>query len=256
VVCVPGFADSTASWQPLCAALIEAPFDVMVLDLPGFGMTPPGRHPASIPYFAELVARLVRRECRDQVTLVGHSLGAVVAVDAANQLAGQCSGLVSFEGNLTPEDAYFSGQAADYRDPSEFKRAFSTQVDQMAAAGRVPSSYADAVKTADAETMWTLGREARVRGADGSFGAAYRNLPMRTVYFWASSTTPPTTRQYLARHAITEHQLPIEHHWPWTLDPDVVAQALTEFINGKTTRHSPPSTTCWTASTPPRWLGT
>jgi pimeloyl-ACP methyl ester carboxylesterase len=220
----------------LFSALVAARFDVMVMDLPGFGAAPPGRQPASLSHCAGLVARLIQRHCRDHVTLVGHSLGSVIAVDAAKQLGAQCSGLVSVEGNLTPEDAYFSGQAAHHRDPSEFKRAFSTQVDHLVAAGHAPASYADAVRVADAESMWTLGRDARVRGADGSFGVDYRNLTIPSLYLWAPSTTPPSTQRYLALHVVAEHQLPIEHHWPWTRDPQVVVQAITDFIYPETAR--------------------
>ena len=230
VLCVPGFADSTTSWRPLVAAL-DGQFDVIVVDLPGFGASPASREPVSIARLARTVADLVRRHCDDQVTLVGHSLGSVIAVGAAQQLGARCSGLMSFEGNLTPEDAYFSGQAADHDDPVEFKRAFSARVDRLVAQGHAPSSYADSVRGADAETMWTLGRDARVRGADGGFGAAYLGLRIRTRYFWASSTTPPATQRYLAQHTIAERQLPYQHHWPWSDTPDAVARLVAEFID-------------------------
>jgi pimeloyl-ACP methyl ester carboxylesterase len=230
-VCVPGFADGAPTWRPLVAALADESVTVTVVDLPGFG-APPVRPPLSILGCGGLVTDVVRRGFARPVTLVGHSLGSVVAVEAAHRLGARCAGVVSIEGNLTPEDAYFSGQAADHRDAAGFKSAFAAQVRRLAAEGRVPGSYADAVDAADAESMWALGLDARASGASGAFGIRYRRLPARSVYLWMSATTPPETQRYLAQHSIPHRRLPVEHHWPWTVEADLVAGAMRSFAAG------------------------
>jgi pimeloyl-ACP methyl ester carboxylesterase len=168
VVCVPGFAGGATTWRPLVEAL--APFDVTVVDLPGFGGCAPTGEPATVTGFAAVVERSAPRV---PAVLVAHSLGSPIAVEAAGRLGARCRGLVSIEGNLTPEDAYFSGQAADHDDPVAFQHALASQVDTLVAGGRAPASYADAIRAADARTMWALSRDARTR----DFGPAYRALP-------------------------------------------------------------------------------
>ncbi|MEV6596361.1 alpha/beta fold hydrolase [Actinoplanes sp. NPDC051346] len=225
---MPGFADNARSWQPLIEELADETVAVTVADLPGFGASP-AHPPLSIEGCGDLVADLVLRESAEPVTLIGHSLGSVIAVEAAYRLGRRCSGVVSIEGNLTPEDAYFSGRAADHQDAVEFKNVFSARVRGLVADGHAPSSYAEAVDASDAESMWVLGRDARARGASGEFGDRYRHLPVRNLYLWASSTTPPETRNYLLEHSIPQYRLPVEHHWPWSVGADIVAKAIRSF---------------------------
>jgi pimeloyl-ACP methyl ester carboxylesterase len=231
LVCVPGFADDARTWRPLVEALSDEMVAMTVVDLPGFG-APPVRPPPSIAGFGEHVADLAVRHHAQPIVLVGHSLGSAIAVEAAHRLGRRCRGVVSIEGNLTPEDAYLSGQAADYRDAVEFKNAFSALVRGLARDGWAPASYAEAVDAADAESLWTLGRGARTHGASGEFGRRYRDLSIPNLYLWASSTTTPTTRRYLVEHAIPQLRLSIEHHWPWSVDADLVAEAIRRFAVG------------------------
>jgi hypothetical protein len=126
-----------------------------------------------------------------------------------------------------------SGQAAEHPDPAAFKRAFTAQIQQLVTAERAPASYAEAVEAADAKTMWTLGRDARAFGSRrASFGPRYRRLTPRTLYLWASSTTPPASQQYLRQYQIPRHRLLIEHHWPWHIDSAAIAKILVAFIEG------------------------
>lgn len=200
---MPGFADNAASW----GALLEV-LDAEVVD---FTAAEPGT-------IAGHAAVLVQ-QITEPVIFVAHSVGAPIAVEAAHELGERCVGLVSIEGNLTPEDAYFTGTAADYDDPEEFKAAHFARTQKLIAAGQAPEVYAEAVTAAAAERIWALGRD--VRGRD--FGARYRSLRCKTLYLWSESTTPPATVEYLARHQIRARRLGAEHHWPWLVDAKEIA---------------------------------
>jgi pimeloyl-ACP methyl ester carboxylesterase len=208
-LCVPGFADGAGSWQPLLELV-----DAEVADLST-------AEPATISGHAELLVSLVT----EPVIFIAHSIGSPIAVEAAHQLGPRCLGLLSIEGNLTPEDAYFTGTAADYDNPEDFKRAHLARTKKLLAVGQAPESYAEAVATADASRMWTLGRDARAH----DFGSRYRSLTCPTLYLWSASTTPPTTVDYLARHQIPARQLEANHHWPWFVD----AEAIADFVGAQ-----------------------
>ena len=48
----------------------------------------------------------------------------MIAVEAAARLGDGFGGLFSIEGNLTADDAFFSGRAAEFTDPVAFKHCF------------------------------------------------------------------------------------------------------------------------------------
>lgn len=176
--------------------------------------------------FAGRIAAIVRRSWPGPVTLVGHSLGSVLAVRAAQKLDRQCAAVVSIEGNLTAQDGYFSGRAARHDDPSAFKDVLTGQVRRLVEDGRAPASYARSVAAADAYSMWTLGRDADRHSAAEDFGQEFAALRCPAVYLWSQTTTPPATRDYLVENRLTHQQLTIEHHWPWTICPDTVADLV------------------------------
>lgn len=169
----------------------------------------------------------MRRVWATRVTLVGHSLGSAVVVRAAQQLDGQCQAIVSIEGNLTAHDALLTGQAAGHDDAEEFKASLAVQIDALVAAGEAPQSFAESVRAADAATMWALGRDVALQSRDDSFGHEFVQLTCPRLYRWSKATTPRPTQEFLRAHAVPHHELGIAHHWPWIVDPAVVAALIT-----------------------------
>jgi hypothetical protein len=63
------------------------------------------------------------------------------------------TGLFSIEGNLTADDAYFSGKAADHDEPISFKRAFLDEIWAMATSQLILRRYHAAATMADAQAV-------------------------------------------------------------------------------------------------------
>jgi pimeloyl-ACP methyl ester carboxylesterase len=226
VVCVPAFADSAESWHSLVERLSDR-HTVGVVEVPGLGRagTPPV--PPTVAGVAELITGLIQKTWTAPVTLVGHSAGSAVAVRVAHQLGDRCRAVVSIEGNLTVDDAYLTGQAVDFTDADAFKNHLADQIGGWVAAGKAPASYADSVRASDAYTMWSFGRDVAAGSAGDGFGHELLRLRCPVRYLWSAATTPPVSREFLRAHSIPHRQLPVAHHWPWTVDPDAVATAVT-----------------------------
>jgi pimeloyl-ACP methyl ester carboxylesterase len=79
-----GWGGEIASFGPIPAILADR-FDVVALDLPGFGMTPLPDRPWGTENYADLVADCLRQLELGPVTLVGHSFGGKTSILVAAQ---------------------------------------------------------------------------------------------------------------------------------------------------------------------------
>lgn len=80
---IHGWSSSWYALSPLLPQLSER-FRCVAVDLPGFGESPPLKERASIPRYAELLAKLIRQLSPNQpAVLVGHSMGGMISVTMA-----------------------------------------------------------------------------------------------------------------------------------------------------------------------------
>ncbi|NJO33512.1 MAG: alpha/beta hydrolase [Rhodospirillales bacterium] len=190
----------------------------------GFGASPPRDDVRTIAQHAKVVAALADAvSSTDPVGLVGHSVGSMIAVEAASQLAQRFGGLFSIEGNLTAEDAYFSGRAADFDDPHAFKRRLLDDLWTMAQTQPILRRFHGTMTLADPVTMWTLGCDARRLSIGDAPGQAYLSL-RPSLYYWSPHSTAESTRKWIARSGMANLQFTEASHWP-TIDQPAATRA-------------------------------
>jgi pimeloyl-ACP methyl ester carboxylesterase len=96
LVLVHGIGSRWGIWEPVLPAL-EARFDVIALDLPGFGASPmpPAGTPAGPASLCELVLASLREMGVEEFHVAGNSLGGLIAIDLARRNAVRSSCAIS-----------------------------------------------------------------------------------------------------------------------------------------------------------------
>jgi pimeloyl-ACP methyl ester carboxylesterase len=84
VLFIHGVGMSAAIWQPQIA-LMQDRFDLIAIDMLGHGVSPLPPQNAALADFADQAIRLLDHLGLDRVAVVGHSMGALVALEAANR---------------------------------------------------------------------------------------------------------------------------------------------------------------------------
>ena len=231
LVLLHAFADSGLAFTPLFATPLADRFRLVAPDLAGFGASPPRHNVRAIADHAETVGALVASlPVPGPVGLVAHSLALMIAVEAVPRLGTRFAGLFSIEGNLTAEDAYLSGRAADFADPFTFKLRFLDDLWTIAQEQVALRRYFAGAVLADATSMWELGCDARRRSIDDRPGRAYRRI-RPSLYFWSPASTLETTQRWIAQSGIEQLQFTDASHWPMVDRPEATARAITAFFD-------------------------
>ncbi len=229
VVCIAGFGDTGAMFAPLLGTSAARHVRFHPLDLPGFGA------PALERTSLAGLAGFLRERCAalGARTLVAHSVASIIASLAARAAreggAPRIERIVSLEGNLTADDAYFSGTAAEHDDPRAFRSAFLARLDDLIAKGGphadILAGYRARVAGADPVALWSLGRDAFRFGARHVPGDVLREAATAT-YLYNPDNCAAASLDWLAGDDLDRVILDGASHWP-TLDrPEEVASLI------------------------------
>lgn len=231
---VHALGDSSLSFDALFASSLCSTFELLAPDWPGAGQATVEPQVADLDGLAEWLARTIDRHTpAGPVGLVGHSLGAAVAVRAVSRL-GRVAGVFSIEGNLTAADAYLSGLATAFAAPEEYRNHLLARVRTMAEVAASGQSeqlwrFHASVTSAPSGPLWNIGRSAAAASRSDALGEEYRALSVPRLYYWSRETTPPETREYIRRHALRNVAFP-GGHWPMLERPKETASQIAAFF--------------------------
>ena len=223
-LCIAGFGDNSAMFEALHTTHAAERIRFLPTDLPGFGADP-------LPKTSlKTLAGFVLEQCRFRraETLVAHSVSSIIASLAARQSNGGIRNIVSLEGNLTAEDAYFSGTAADFDDPTVFRSAFLGRLACMAS-DPIVAGYRRRVEQANPEALWMLGRDAKRFSAKNHPGNVLQNSA-RVLYLYNPVNCPRSSIEWLEASSLHRQQFENASHWPTIDQPASVADSVAHFV--------------------------
>ena len=216
-----GFGDNASMFDALPDTELAERFEVMPLDLPGFGRAAAGE--TSLSSLAGFVAEKAVETGAEIV--VAHSVASIVASLAARRPGCPLKTILSLEGNLTADDAYFSGTAADYDSPAAFRAAFLARLDRMAETSPEIARYRREVAQADPRALWELGRDARRFSERYHPGEILRDAAA-AVYLYNPDNCPETTLAWLRDHDLPRLLLDNATHWKSVSQPRELARKI------------------------------
>ncbi|MFQ5616452.1 MAG: alpha/beta fold hydrolase, partial [Anaerolineales bacterium] len=79
---IHGWSSSGYALSPLFSPLNRR-YRCVTVDLPGYGESPPPSEQVTIPYYADLLANLVRQLSDRPIVLLGHSMGGMISLTMA-----------------------------------------------------------------------------------------------------------------------------------------------------------------------------
>ena len=227
IIFIAGFGGHSSMYKKLENTVLGARYDLILLNLPGFG-APTLTEKTTLNSMADCVAKKAR-EIGAQI-VVAHSVASIIASLAARMPDCPLSTILSLEGNITPEDAYFSGTAANYADPIIFKTDFLKRLDEMASSNSIIKKYRQEIEEADPIALWQLGRDAAdfsSKYVPGEILASAADV----IYFYNPENCPDSTLKWLQENPMKRVVLNSTSHWPSIDQPDLLANEIIRIIS-------------------------
>lgn len=198
------------------------------LNLPGFGAPPLTEAKTSLEALATVLLEAVTKLGTD--TVLAHSVSSIIASLAARRPNSPVRSILSLEGNLTPDDAYFSGTAANYSNAVDFRTAFLGRLDEIAKADPIIARYRGIVERADARALWELGCDAHRFSQTHSPGQWLAAAP-HAAYFFNPKNVPEASLAWLGDHPMPRFELSNASHWASLDQPDQLAQYIKQALD-------------------------
>ena len=229
--CLPGFADSGAAFSALHCTEFANSNRIITPDLPGFGSSPLNDHTCTIKAYVATLLELISELTPDvKIGFIGHSVGSIIAVEAASILGDRCIGVFSIEGNLTEEDAYFSGQAVNFEQPQEFKKLFTDKIWIKGKNDEIFRNYFCGLNQADPTAMWRFGKDVHLYSKGDQPGRNVMELDCPFLYLWCANNTPIASQNFLSLNKINNTKLSKTSHWPMIDAPEITSKYLLKFF--------------------------
>lgn len=144
-------------------------FTIIAIDLVGFGKS---RGPESFEYSMEdqacVMLKVLNKLKTESFHLCAHSMGGLVAMKMAELEPERIISLIDMEGNLTPEDCFFSGRIAELTSEEFEKRGRRKFEEDLREAGLEDSAMSEYLETFNMALTIALYKSASHTVADSS----------------------------------------------------------------------------------------
>ena len=224
MILVAGFGDNRSVFDPLLKTKLAQCYNLAAIDLPGFG-SPPLAGRTTLERLAECLDAEARR--RGATIVLAHSVASIIASLAAMRTGSPIDTIVSLEGNLTADDAYFSGMAAAFDNAADFRAAFLGRLAELARSDPNIERYRAAVSNADAQALWELGVDAHAFSQARTPGEVLAQTP-RVLYFYNPANMAPASLKWLETSSLKRVTLPHASHWKCFDQPELLAEHVVE----------------------------
>jgi len=225
-----GFADSGLAYKEVFESILNNNFNIYVVDLPGFGVSPVNPNYHSIKEQADLLSKTILEETQEKVNIVAHSMAALIGTWTCQILKGKVNCYFNVEGNLTEADSYFSSKPLKFETVAEFTTSFEKEIFELAKSEERFKRYYSSLRFANPEGMrnWAFTSQKYIK--NNKCGEEFNNLNCKKLYIWGDLDTPKDTQKFIKKYQIPNRLYSGVGHWHMSENADNFYSDINEVL--------------------------
>ena len=228
-----GFADSGLAYKEVFDSSLSNEFNIYVVDLPGFGVSPINTDCISIREQADLLSEIIRKETGNsgKVNIVAHSIGALIGTWVCEQQSDNINYYFNIEGNLTESDSYFSSKPLSFKTAEDFIKAFESEIFEQAIKEERYRRYYSSLRFAIPQGMRNWGITSQEYIKNNKCGFEFKKLNCNKLYVWGDIDTPTETQNFLKEQNIPNRLYKGIGHWHMVENSENLYKDINNAIN-------------------------
>jgi pimeloyl-ACP methyl ester carboxylesterase len=185
----------------------------------------------SIPFLVSVGDEVLRARGIKRFHLIGHSMGGLTALLLAERNPTRVASFVDIEGNLAPEDCFFSRQIISHQhaDPQTFLAEFTERAwnSRFFSSTLYAAALPHQVKAAVIRPIFT----SMVYLSDhGDLMARFLALPLPRMFMYGQQNHSLSYLPTLADDGVELAEIPHSAHFPMYSNPPAMWHRITEFV--------------------------
>lgn len=208
-------------------------YTLVAFDLPGSGesLYPEGVK-LGMDDLASITAELALKLHLPQFTLIGHSMGGLIALLFAEKYQDMVKGFINIEGNLSPEDCFFSRIAAKYSADEFTERVFNAfKHNLVRSENRGIREYAKSLETNASRRAYHDYSCSLVDCCDdGGLIERFINMKVSRLFIYGSENRELRYKPRLEKAGIITAEVPDSGHFPGCDNPDALYGLIGDYL--------------------------
>lgn len=234
---IHGLGESGLCFARLLARSELAPYRLLVPDLPGYGRSVwPSEPPLALAGLADHLAAWLDQRGEPPVTVVGHSMGGVIAQLLAERHPAAVAAVIDVDGNKSAGDCVFSSRAAAYDLASFLEGGFDVLRETVYRRGKrdlAQRGYYVSLQLADPRSYHQHSLELLELSRSEELASRLAALSQPKHYIAAvPDGASARTRELLTAAGVPWSAIEPSGHWPFIDQPDAFVELLLQLLRG------------------------
>lgn len=207
-------------------------YTLVAFDFPGHGNSSyPINFALDIDDLVEITELIRQKFSLDNVILVGHSLGGLVALLYIEKYMDKVKAFINVEGNLDADDCFFSREVIKYSYEDFVKRGFDAIKSRVAANKNEGFQvYTNHLKKVEPKAYFDYCPSMTKYSTEGHLVERFLALPLPKLFIYGSENKHLAYLPELLKGGITVAEISNSNHWPNHDNPEEFYKTISNFL--------------------------